>query len=52
MSEHRLDIEIQKLAIAIQAIRAQLAAIEDIIQEALIKENQNDRSNTTMDPAS
>ena len=49
MSEHKLDLDIQKIAFAVQAIRAQLSILEKLIEEALLKENQNDRDHVTMD---
>jgi hypothetical protein len=42
MSDHRLDVDVQKIAIALQAIRAQINILEQMIQEALIKENNNE----------
>ena len=42
MSDHKLNIDIQKMAIAIQALKAQVQIIEDIITEALLKENENE----------
>jgi len=41
MSDHKLNIDVQKIAIAIQEIRAQADLIENIIHEALLKENEN-----------
>lgn len=40
MSDHRLNIDVQKMAIALQAARAQLDVVESIIQEALVEENE------------
>jgi hypothetical protein len=42
VSDHRLNIDVQKIAIAVQAIRAQLDILEDIIEQALLKENENE----------
>jgi hypothetical protein len=49
VSDHKLTIDIQKIAVAIQTIRAQMNTLEKIIEEALLKENQNDRDYVTMD---
>jgi len=48
MSGHRLDIDVQKIALALQAARGQLDILEDIVEQALLKET-NDRDNITMD---
>lgn len=39
MSDHKIVLDIQKIAIAVQAIRAQLDILEKQIQEALLEEN-------------
>ena len=46
MSEHKLAIEIQELANAVQEIRTACDLIEHIVQEALLKEShdRNDAS--------
>ena len=51
MSDHRLDIDVQQIAIAMQAIRAQLNILEDIVEQALLKEN-NERKHITVDSSS
>ena len=40
MSEHKLDLDIQKIAVAVQVIRAQLDVVEELVQESLLKENK------------
>jgi len=42
MSDHRLQLDIQKIAISIQAIRAQLDILEKLVHEALLKESKNE----------
>ena len=42
MSDHQLTIDIQKIAIALQAIRVQIDILEDLVQKALLKENENE----------
>ncbi len=41
MSDHKLDIDVQEIALAVQAIRAQLNIVEDMVQQSLLKEKQN-----------
>lgn len=41
MSNHKLEIDVQEIALAIQAIRKHLDILEKLIQEALLKENKN-----------
>ena len=42
MSNHKISVDIQKVALAMQVIRVQLDILEDIIQEALTKENKHE----------
>ena len=42
MSDHKLTLDIQAIAVAIQEIRAQLNTLEKLIEEALIKETKNE----------
>jgi hypothetical protein len=42
VSGHKLDIDVQKIAIALQAVRAQMDILEEMVQEALLKENKNE----------
>ena len=42
MSDHKLNIDVQKVALSMQAIRAQLEILEEILKEALLKENKNE----------
>ena len=42
MSDHKLTLDIQSIAVAIQEIRAQLNTLEKLIEEALIKETKNE----------
>jgi len=42
VSDHQLTIDIQKIAIALQAIRVQIDILEDLVQKALLKENENE----------
>ena len=42
MSDHRLTVDVQEIAIIMQSIREQLNILEKIVEEALIKENKNE----------
>jgi len=42
VSNHKLNIDVQKVALSMQAIRAQLEILEEILKEALLKENKNE----------
>jgi len=46
VSEHSIDIDVQVLAVEIQNIRASCDRVEEIIQGALLKEN-NVRDNSS-----
>ena len=37
-----MNIDVQKVALSMQAIRAQLEILEEILKEALLKENRNE----------
>ena len=52
MSEHKLEIEVQELANAVQEIRTACNLIEHIIQQSLIKANEDERNNASVNSES
>jgi hypothetical protein len=49
VSEHKLDIDVQEVARAVEQIRKACAIIEKVFEQALIQENGNDREHITTD---
>ena len=42
MSNHKLNIDIKMVAVAIQTMRAQLDILEELIEDALLRENKHE----------